>query len=766
MNQMINSIQNLWNQPGGASGPPPVANNNSGMYGGQGNGQPLQGNPAAVMAEVPAFVETWRALMLRKWPIMLFTALIAALAAFVVGQMVPAYRSTATLMVESAKTKIVSVEEVYSGASPDREHFQTQAENLKSRTVALKVVRKLGLMTHPEFDPRQAEEEPWRQWLREHLPLASTFLAKDKLPSSESEIEASIVRNFSTRLSVETVRLSQLIRISFEANDPMLAADIANAVGEAFIQTDMEARVKITRSAGSFLQEQLAQLKSKMETSDKQVQAYREREGLLDSKSIVLGGMGKQLDDLTQKLIEARVRRSESEESFNQVRGGEASNYDSVPAVVRNLGVQRAKEIEAEAEKKFQELSGRYGPDHPKMLAAQSDLAAAKASTKRLIQTIVQSVSKEYNAARATEKMIEEQLTGSKGTIQNLNRKEIQLANLEREAATNRQLYQTFLSRQKETSATADAATPGSRLVDLAVPAVRPVRPNKPQVIGIAAILALLASIGAALLHRQLNNHVNTREEIETKLHQPMLAALPIMSSKVRKTAGMAILESPDDAYAEAIRTAGTGLLLSGLNTPRKVIAVTSSVPGEGKSTFSLNLALWQSKSKPTLLIEADLRRPSLAPQLGLATGQKGLSDLIAGTVPEIECIVAHEATGLHVIPAGSIPPNPLELLMSDRFTERLEELMSRYEVIIIDCPPLQLVSDVLIIGRNVTGLVYVVKAGETPVPMARAGLKRIMMTNIPIIGVVLNQLDFKRAEKYYGDYGGYGKYGYKYGYK
>ena len=634
MNQMINSIQNLWNQPGGASGaagaPQQGTFASPGFNPGQGGGGlPPQGNPAAVMAEVPAFVETWRAIMLRKWPIQLFTLLIAGLAAFVVSEIVPVYRSTATLLVEANRTKIVSVEEVYSGASPDREHFQTQAENLKSRTVALKVVNKLRLMTHPEFDPRQAKDAPWEAWVRERVPFSQVLLSKRAAPASESEVEAAVIRNFSGRLNVETVRLSQLIRISFEANDPALAADIANAVGEAFIQTDMEARIKITQNAGSFLSDQLAQLKTKLEASDKAVQNYREKEGLLDSKSVVLGGMGKQLDDLTQRLIESRVRRSEAEEAYNQVRTGEASNYDSVPAVVRNSSVQKAKEIEAEADKKFQELTGRYGPDHPKMLAAQSDLAAARANTKRQIQTIVQSVSKEYNAARATEKMVEEQLTGSKGNIQNLNRKEIQLANLEREATTNRQLYQTFLSRQKETSATANAQTASSRIVDLAVPAVRPVRPNKPQVVGIAAILALLAAIGAALLHRQLNNQVNTREEVETKLHQPMLAALPIMSGKVKKSAGMAVINNPDDAYSEGIRTAGTGLLLSGLNTPRKVVAVTSSVPGEGKSTFSLNLALWQAKSKSTLLIEADMRRPSLGPQLGLEKGQKGLSEMM-----------------------------------------------------------------------------------------------------------------------------------------
>lgn len=765
MNQIASTISNLWNQPGrvGAPGEAAARQQQAAVQMQQQSAQ--QAAPSAGGPEVPAFVEAWRAVMLRKWWILLFALLIAALAFLAVSQISPVYRSTATLMVESSKTKVVAVEDVYSGSSSQREHFQTQAENLKSRSVAVKVVNKLKLKTHPEFDPRQATESPLQVWFREYVPFTAYFIPKRERPLNESEVEAVVLRDFASRLSVEPVRLSQLIRISFEAKDPMLAAEIANAVGDSFIEADMEARMKITQNAGSFINEQLTQLRSKMESSDKAVQNYREREGLLDSKSVVLGGMGTQLDNLTQKLVEARVRRSEAEEQFNLVKTGSATNYESVPAVVRNLGVQRAKEIEAEAEKKYQELSGRYGPDHPRMVAAESDLKAAKENTKRQIQTVVTSISKEYNTARATEKTIEDQMASSKGTIQNLNRKEIQLSNLEREAATNRQLYQTFLQRQKETNATAESQSPTARMVDLAVPTIRPVRPNKVQTTGIAGLLALLLGIGAALLHRQLNNQVNTREDVDTKLHQPLLAALPIMSGKVKKSPATAVVDEPQDVFCEGIRTAGTGLLLSGLDTPRKVVAVTSSVPGEGKSTFSMNLALWQAKTKPTLLIEADMRRPSLGPQIGLAKEQKGLSDLIAGA-PIQECMVRHEATGLDIIAAGSLPPNPLELLMSDRFGEMLGDLQGRYEVIIIDCPPLQLVSDVLVIGRSITGLIYVVKASETPVPMVRNGIKRISGAGIPIVGVVLNQLNYKRAEKYYGDYGGYGKYGYKYGYK
>ena len=726
--------------------------------------KPRSAPPA--LPKVPKIVEYWRAISLFKWPILAFTVVVAVLATIYVARTTPVYRSTATVMIEASKAKIVSVEEVYTGANGQREYFQTQAENLKSRAVALKVVQKLKLTAHPEFDPRQSQESMLRTWMRSIVPSFSDLLFGRVLATEGADVETAVLRDFATRLSIEPVRLSQLIKISFEARDATLAADIANLIGEAFIQTDMEARVKMTQNAGSFITEQLTQLKVKMEAADKAVQAYREREGILDSKSVVLGGMGKQLDELTQKLVEARARRSEAEEAYNQVKGIDSGNFDSVPAVVRHPGIQRARESESEAEKKYQELASRYGANHPQMQGAVSDLAVAKANTKKQVQNIVTSIAKEFNAAKATERTFEEQINGSKGQIQNLSRKEIQAVNLEREAATNRQLYQTFLSRQKETTATADAQAPSARIVEIAIPSIRPARPNLAETVGTAVVLALFLGVAAALLFRHLNNQVNTRAEVETKLFQPLLAALPVMSKANARNAGMSVIDNPHDIFAEAIRTAGTGLMLSGLDTPHKVIAVTSSVPGEGKSTFSLNLALWQAKTKPTLLIEGDMRRPTLGPQLNLAADQKGLSDLIAGTATLEQCMTRHLISGLDVIAAGTLPPNPVELLMSTRFAQILAELQGRYEIIIVDCAPLHLVSDVLVVGQNVTGLVYVVKAGDTSVETAKEGLKRIASSDIPIIGVVLNKLNYERAEKYYGDYAGYGTYGEQYGYK
>jgi capsular exopolysaccharide synthesis family protein len=201
--------------------------------------------------------------------------------------------------------------------------------------------------------------------------------------------------------------------------------------------------------------------------------------------------------------------------------------------------------------------------------------------------------------------------------------------------------------------------------------------------------------------------------------------------------------------------------LLSFVDLPSRVLLVTSSVPGEGKTTFASNLAIAHAFTKKTLLIDADMRRPSVAKSYGLDASKPGLSELVAGSASFMECVHSLPDTNLKVLGSGVIPPNPLELLHSDRFSQTLSELAKIFEVIVIDSPPVALVSDALIIGALSSGIIFVSKAQSTPYVMARKSLQRLRRADGNVIGVVLNALDFVKAEKYYGEYSGYGKHGY-----
>jgi capsular exopolysaccharide synthesis family protein len=319
-----------------------------------------------------------------------------------------------------------------------------------------------------------------------------------------------------------------------------------------------------------------------------------------------------------------------------------------------------------------------------------------------------------------------------------------------------------FFGRIKETSAAGDLQNTIARVVDPAVPSASPYKPNKRQVLLIALVVGLFIGVMLALLLDRLDRTVKSSADIEQKLGLPVLATLPIIRDKRGVKFERIFAENPQAIFSEGIRTARTGIMLSSIDKPHHAIAVTSSVPGEGKTTFSTNLALAFAQTKKVVLVDADMRRPSIYKLFGKDQNSPGLSSLVAGSTPAAECIFKIEGTDLYVVPSGPIPPNPLELLLSKRFEDALQKLHEMFEMVIIDSPPVQLVSDAMVIARNCTGMVYVVKADDTPYQVARNGVKRLRLANANIIGVALNHLDFERADKYYGEYTGYYKYGYK----
>ena len=713
-------------------------------------------------------LEYWRTITKRKWSILGLALAVTLLAALVVFAIRPTYRSTVMLLIEGQKNKVVSIEEVYSGMSANREYYQTQAEILKSRELAAKVVQKLKLATHPEFDSRQQEAPFWKRWLGmagvDADSLGIVVADEDNATTGEDAITKGVVRRFQRELTVEPVRLSQLVRVSFESYDSELAARIANMVAETYIESDLEARYQMTQKASNWLSDRLGSLRQKLEAAEQALQQYREKERIVDVKGVAQSGASRQLEQLTTALVDARNRRNEAENKYNQIRGirgASASAYESVPAVMNNLMVGQMRTVEADADKKLAELSNRYGREHPRMVQAEGEFKAARENTRRAIENVVASITRDYEVARANEASIERSLGQSKGEIQDINRKEFQLAVLEREVAANKQLFDMFLGRFKETSAAGDLQSTVARVVDPAIPSAAPYTPKKRQVVLIALVVGLIIGVMLALLLERLDSTVNTSHDVEIKLGLPVLAALPIITDRKSKIERI-FEENPQAVFSEGIRTARTGILLSAIDEPHRVLVVTSSTPGEGKTTFATNLALAFAQTKRVVLVDADLRRPSIGKLFGKESGSPGLSNLVAASTPASECIFKVEGSELYVISSGPIPPNPLELMLSKRFEEALHKLREMFELVIIDSPPVQLVSDSMVIARHCSGVIFVVKADDTPYQVARNAVKRMRHTQANIIGVALNQLDFQRADRYYGEYTGYSKYGYK----
>lgn len=729
--------------------------------------QELQGvafEPQLPEIEQLDLVRYWRAISRNKWRILALVVLVGLIATLYAYSLPPTYRSTATLLIEGSRTKGVTVEDLYvSYNGSTRDYYLTQFEIIKSRALAERLVRTMGLAKNPEFDGRQAPK-PWYAAL---LPGSGSGASVAK--TTNPGIEDSVVDAVMARTSLQPVRNTQLVKISFDSLDPELAALVPNALANLYVVADLESRLDATRRSTQFLAKQSETLKAKLVESERALQQYREREKIVEVKGVSLAGASRQLEDLSSSLIDARKKRAEIEAAYAQVsaasQGKAADSLDTLPYVLRHPLVQRAKDAEIEAERRFDEASKRYGPDHPRMVAAQADLKVAKESLKRQAITVAQGIAKDYELARANEASIERALGQSKGDIQAYNRKEFELQSLERDVASNQQLYDTFMQRSKENRA-GDMEAAIGRIVDEARTPKAPFGPNKRMIVGMWVLAALLAGISLAVLIERLNNRVKASHEVESKLGVRALGVLPVTRAEPDVPLERMFSESNQNAFSEAIRTIRSSVLLSGLQSPRKVVLLTSSVPDEGKTTLATNLGFAFSQVKKTLLLEADMRRPKFARVLGQERSRPGLSELVAEGRPISDCVYQLPDSNLYVLQSGHVPTNPLELISSPAMELAIGRLKEEFEVIVIDSPPVQLVSDALMLSQVATSVLFVVRADSTPYPVARHALSRLRRVDAPVLGVVLNQIDLEKADNYYGEYSGYGnRYYRKHGY-
>jgi len=720
-------------------------------------------NTANFDEEIIDLRQYWQVVMRHKISIAGLTFLITLLTALIVFSMDPVYRSTATVMIQSNAAKVVSIEQVYGLDSGNSEYYQTQFEVLRSRGLAEKVIESFNLRQHAEYAPEK------------HEPLLG-FSLKDLIPDglfSDSEglnedvIRDGIVETFSSRVLIEPVRKSQIVRISFESKDQELAAAVPNALAEFYIEGDLDARLQMTRKAASWLTSRLEGLRTNLETSEKSLQNYRDKSGLIDIQGVE-SSSAKQLDELTGRVLEARRLRAAAENIYNQVqRLGNSSmaKLESVPAILSHPLIQTLKESENDVERKMSELSRRYGNKHPKIIAARSELKTARNNTYKQIRRIISGIKKEYDVARANERAIERELASSKDEARGINKKEYQLRILERDVNSNRQLYDMFLTRFKETNVSDDMQSTIARVVDPSVVSYIAHKPNKKLIVGIAFMLGLFLSVLLAFLLEYLDATFKSIEDVEKRLGMTVLGILPllkeILDDKSMKTH---FIDNGKSNYSESIRTVRTGVMLSGLDNPHKIILVTSSVPGEGKSSLACNLAMAVGQMEKVLLIDADMRRPTIGRTFGFSPASPGLSNLVAGTETLEQCVNSLEGTGIDVMTSGIVPPNPLELLSSKKFKDILMNLSEQYDRVIIDSAPTQAVSDSMMISRLSSAVIYVVKSDATPYHVAEQGIKRMHEVKAPLLGVVLNRVDVSKSHGH-GYYGKYGYYGYGQGY-
>jgi succinoglycan biosynthesis transport protein ExoP len=713
----------------------------------------------------------WQAIRPYLWRILSLGIAISILTTLFVATITPKYTATATILIEAEQAKVLSIEEVYGLDSSRAEYFQTQYEILRSRQIAEKVVEKLKLYQYPNSGPVnqpgfiKKSMGSIKKALLENLPFLPQ---KEVTIQTEEQILAAqkraAVAKFMEQFEVQPVTKTQLVMLTYEDESQQLAALIATTAGEVYIENYLQAKLDMTAKATTWLNDSLQGLRIKLDTTEKSLSDFYEREQLVNIKGIV-GLASDELQQLSDLLLEAQGSLKRNETIYQQVNNANVDiiTLASLPEVLNHPSIQDVKRTQLTAQTRSSELSEVYGPKHPKMIAVNAELDSIDSSFNKQIRVLVNGINTEYTNALAKVNVLKSDVEQAKQEYRKLSNLDNERKTLQREVDINQQLYNTFFTRLKETAELGGFESANARILDEAVPPAEPSKPNKRRIIILSFIVSFGLGVILVLVLDALKSGIRSVNDVEKKLGQRMLGIIPFEKHNKNKSLPLRLFfDTKQHIFGEAVRTLRTSLQLLNLDKPSKTILVTSSSPKEGKSTISINLAFSMGQLSKVLLIDTDLRRPTLAKQFSLPGFQPGLANLLTGTHSVEECVVTDEGSGIDLICAGSPPHNPQELLASETFVHLVGGLKDKYDHIIMDSAPTQAVSDAILVAKTCDSVLYVVRADSTSEKMVTKGLSRFMQIGHRVDGVVLNQVDMKKAKKT-GEYAGYyDQYGYQ----
>jgi succinoglycan biosynthesis transport protein ExoP len=523
--------------------------------------------------------------------------LISILFAF---SLTPKYSATSTLLIEASESKVLSIEEVYGLSGNGSEYFLTQFEILKSRDMASRVVEKLNLVNSAAVNPFHASK---KKSFSVKASILSMINNDEPEPPTEKQILISTVDNFWSAVSISPVSNTQLVKISFQSEDASFAPIAANAVADAYIESQLEAKVGLTKQAADWLGARLGGLKEKLDISEYKLQEFREKNNLIDVKGVTTL-VTKELDQVAGRLVSVRIELLDFKTSYNQLQSLKDMSYNSLsslPFILNNPLVVGLKESESTAGLKVSELSDRYGAKHPKMMAARSDLKSVRASLLTQMVLIAEGIENNYSAAESKERSLVEALDETKARMLSINRTEFELSDYVRNARANRALYETFFTRINETAETSTLRTANARIVDPAIVPKGAFKPKKKRIVMLVLVVSLMFGVALAFLLDALDSTIKHADDIDYKLNTSMLGLLPLLpTSKDKGSQDKATVEyshvtafmhGDHAGFKESVRTLRTSITLASLEKPVQTLLFASSVPSEGKTTSSVNLA-------------------------------------------------------------------------------------------------------------------------------------------------------------------------------
>jgi polysaccharide biosynthesis transport protein len=680
----------------------------------------------------------------------------AVVAAFVIGLVLtllttPLYTATTTIEISRDAQRVVDIKGVEGGSNVgDLEFYQTQYGLLKSRALAEKVASDLRLDQNPQFFDMFGIKQGGGGLFNKAVPRAANATA-DR--SSQIRIAADLLL---ANVAIAPVRLSRLVEVTFTSPDPGMSARIANAWTAHFIAANLERRYDATSYARKFLEDRLEQLRAKLEESEKALVAYASDQQIISipsagasrdapatERSLVadnLATLNAELTVATADMIKARSRVS------GRGAGSELLSNTTIGALR-----QRRAEISAD----YQKLLIQFEPQYPAARALASQLAQIDGALAREEGRVRDSVSNDYRSAEQRVAALSAQVESLKSGFIDQRRRSIQYNIYQREADTNRQLYDGLLQRYKEIGVAGGVGTNNISVVDQAdIPA----GPSKPRVF-VNLIISILAGLGIgiaiAFALEQIDETISNPADVQRVLHLPLLGAIP----KSKSDTPITELADRKSSLVEAYLSVQANLEFATSHGAPKTLTVTSTRPAEGKSTTAYAIAHALARSgKKVLLVDGDMRSPSVH-RLMSFTNEGGLSNYLAGSDDLTPLIRRTELAGLAIMTAGPQPPNAAELLNSGRMKNLLVTLLKTFDHVVIDSPPVMGLADAPLIAGQVEAVAFVVESHGIKSSLVSVAVARLRSANANIVGAVLTKFDDKRAFGYHYDYGyGYGE--------
>ncbi len=713
-----------------------------------------------------------RIVLKHKWTLLLVIFLACSVAAVRTFLSTPIYRSTVILQIDRAAQRVVSFNNDVDREQPTEEpgSLTTQVELLKSRSLAERVIDELRLdQSLPASSPAAAEKsaqqaaepkagEPVLNARGDYLERIVIGYRKLMNPSTRNtEVlgRDAVLRGFLDSLTVEPVRNSRLIKVHVENTSPELAARIANSTVQAFIAMGLERRMEASSYAKTFLEDQIKQIKAKLEESERKLNRYAQDKQILtlDEKTSVVN---QTYTDYAAALSKAEQDRIKVEALFNEIK----KNPENVAIVGENKTVQSYKEQRAKLQIEYQQDLRVYKPDFPKMLQIKAQIAEVDAQIKSEVAAIAAGVQAQYQSAQQQESLIRDKLGQTRKQVLSTQDSSIDLNLLKREVDTNRQLYDGLLQRIKQLGVSGGVVSNNISVVDPAEASLFPYKPNLPRNLLIGLAAGIFLGLCIVFVLEFIDDSIKFPDEVERILGLPLMGIIPKIGRKRSdgKSVALDVHSDPRSTLAEAYRSVRTALQFSTPEGAPKRLVVTSTTRNEGKSTTALALAInFAQMGQRVLLIDADMRNPSVHKLLDMPN-EFGLSNLLSSDSRGEKMIMKTKVDKLSVLTAGPVPPNPVDLLMGPKLLLLLNVAATLgFEYVVVDAPPLLGIADSIVLGNQLQNILFVVQASRTRKSHIKNALRRLRLAGLQPRGVVLTQTLRGSLPQDYESYYGYG---------